>query len=293
MQCTCTAGDALDNQRRHRHGDRRCDVLEQLGVRLEWRDSNDEQRAGTGADVRDATEAAHLAVDVCCLDRYACPRATPPTRDSEAVRRIFSGVCHNVFRELRPVGRDSRSGGIDAAGPWGQIGGRTVLAVAVTRVGRGNRDRRDACRGAWDQLAVVEAAGTGAVHGGLISDRTIASLEKIAGGPIYRAEGAGGGPRPARWAGSSRERARTRSAAATGSFADAAGVLAMVDAGTGRGVSRSLMLRGPTRSRAGRRRLHRGAGVLAEGLRGAPGRRLPDLACHRGFSRRRGAPGIG
>ena len=54
----------------------------------------------------------------------------------------------------------------------------------------GNRDRRDACRGAWDQLAVVEAAGTYAVHGGLIGDRTISSFEEIARGPIYRVEGA-------------------------------------------------------------------------------------------------------
>ena len=213
MQCTCTAGDALDNQRRHRHGDGRCDVLEQLGVRLERRYSNDEQRAGTGADVRDATEAAHLCRLMCAASTaMPVPGRRRRPGDSEAVRRIFSGVCHNVFRELRPVGRDSGSGGTDAAGLWGQIGGPTVLAVAVTRVGRGNRDRRDACRGAWDQLAVVEAAGTYAVHGGLIGDRTITSLEKIARGPIYRAEGAGSGPRSARWAGSSRERARTRSA---------------------------------------------------------------------------------
>lgn len=252
---------------------------------------------GTGADVRDATEDAHF-LPMMCAASTAMPVQGRRRRpgDSEAVRRIFSGVCHNVFRELRPVRRDSGSGGTDAAGLWGQIGGPTVLAVAVTRVGRGNRDRRDACRGAWDQLAGVEAAGY-AVHGGLIGDRTITSLEKIARGPIYPAEGAGSRPRSARWAGSSRERARTRSAWATRPFADAAGVLATVDTGTGRGVStfpiRSLMLRGPTRSRAGRRRLHPGAGVLAEGRSGAPGRRRPDPACHGGLGRRRDASGIG
>ena len=53
--------------------------------------------------------------------------------------------------------------------------------------GSGNRDRRDALPGGWDQLAVVEAAGTYAVHGGLIGDRTITSFEKIASGPIHRA----------------------------------------------------------------------------------------------------------
>jgi hypothetical protein len=47
------------------------------------------------------------------------------------------------------------------------------------------------CHGAWDQLAVLEAAGTYAVQGGLIGDWTITSLEKIARGPIYRAESAG------------------------------------------------------------------------------------------------------
>lgn len=297
MKCTCTAGDALDNQRRHRHGDGRCDVPEQLGAGSSGGTATTSSAQAPAPTSGMPLKLRIFAADVRCVDRHACPRATPPTRDSEAVRRIFSGVCHNVFRELWPVGRDSGSGGRDAAGLWGQIGGPTVLAVAVTRVGLGTRDRRDACRGAWDQLAGVEAAGTYAVEGGLIGNRTIISLEKIARGLIYRAEGAGSGPRSASWAESSRERARTRSAVATRPFADAAGVLTMVDTRTGRGVStspiRNLMRRGPTRSHAGRRRLHRGAGVLAEGRSGAPGRRPPDPACHRGLSRSRDAPGIG
>lgn len=122
MQCTCTAGDALDNQRRHRHGDGRCDVLEQLGVRLEWRYSNDEQRAGTGADAGMPLKLRIFAADVRCLDRYACPRATPPTRDPEAVRRIFSGVCHNVFRSCGP---SAATQGVEAQMPL-DYGARSV-----------------------------------------------------------------------------------------------------------------------------------------------------------------------
>jgi hypothetical protein len=178
---------------------------------------------------------------------------------------------------------------------------------------------------AGDQLAVVEADGKYAVQGGLMGDWTITSFGKIARGPIYRAEGAevfsgrpdvqrdrsawaircarcasaaGSGHRSASGAGSSRERARTRSAAATRAFAGAAGVLAMVDTGTGRAVSTlstgNLMLRGPTRSRAGKCRLHRGAGLVVEGSSGGrrgDGHRSP--ACHRGLGRRRDASGLG
>ena len=152
------------------------------------------------------------------------------------------------------------------------------------------------CQVAWDQPAVVEAAGKYAVQGGLIGDWTITSFEKIARGPIYRAEGAevfSGrpdvqrdrrawatrcahcasaarvGPRSASGAGSSRELARVRSAGATRAFAGAAGVLAIVATRAGRGVSTfcigNLMVRGRTRSRAGRRRLYRGAGVVVDG----------------------------
>jgi dienelactone hydrolase len=178
---------------------------------------------------------------------------------------------------------------------------------------------------AGGELVVVEAAGKYAAHGGLIGDRTITSFGKVARGPIDRAEGAevvsgrpdvqrvrsawavrcarcasavGSGPKTASGTGSSRERARTRSARATGAFAGAAGVLAMVDTGTGRAVSTfsigNLMLRGPTRSRPGRRRLHRGAGLVVEGRSGGrrgDADRYP--ACHRGFGRRRDASGHG
>jgi hypothetical protein len=177
---------------------------------------------------------------------------------------------------------------------------------------------------AGNELAVAEVAGKYAVQGGLIGDGTITSFGKIARGPIYRAEGAevfsgrpdvqrdrsawairyadcasaaGSGPRSASGAGSSRERARTRSARAPRAFAGA-GVLAIVDTGTGRVVSTfsigNLMLRGPTRSRAGRRRLHRDAGVLVDGRssgRRGDGHRAP--ACHRGLARRRDSSGIG
>ena len=43
---------------------------------------------------------------------------------------------------------------------------------------------------AWDQPAVVEAAGTYAVQGGPIGDWTITSFENIASGPVRRVEGA-------------------------------------------------------------------------------------------------------
>ena len=178
---------------------------------------------------------------------------------------------------------------------------------------------------AWDQPAVVEAAGTYAVQGGLIGDWTITSFEKIASGPVRRVEGAevssgpadvqrdrrawaircarcasaaGRGPRSASGAGSSPERAPTRSAGATRAFADAADVLVMVDTRTWRAVSTfcigNLMVRGRTPSRAGRRRLHRDAGVLVDGRSGGrrgDGHRSP--ACHRGLGRRRDASGIG
>jgi hypothetical protein len=115
---------------------------------------------------------------------------------------------------------------------------------------------------AGNQLAVVEAAGNYVVQGGLIGDWTITSFEKIARGLIYRAEGAevfsgrpdvqrdrsawaircercasaaGGGPRSASRAGSSREGARTRSAGATRAFAGAAGVLVAGRSGGRRG----------------------------------------------------------
>ena len=178
---------------------------------------------------------------------------------------------------------------------------------------------------AGDELAVVEAAGTYAVQGGLIGDWTITSFGKIARVPIYRAEGAevfsgrpdvqrdrsawaircarcasaaASGPGSASGAGSSWERARTRSARATRASAGAVGVLAMVDTGTGRAVSTfsigNLTLCGPTRSRAGRLRLHRDAGVLVDGRssgRRGDGHRSP--ACHRGLGRRRDVSGIG
>ncbi len=178
---------------------------------------------------------------------------------------------------------------------------------------------------AGDELAVVEAVGKHAVQGGLIGDGTITSFGKIARGPIYRAEGAevfSGGPdvqrdrsawaircarcasaadrgtRSANGAGSSRERARTRSARATPAFAGAAGVLAVVDTRTGRAISTfsigNLMLCGPTRSRAGRRGLHPGAGLVVEGRCGGrrgDAHRYP--ACHRGLGRRRDASGLG
>ena len=57
-----TAGEAPEDERRHRHGGGRRLVLWQLGVRLERRRSDDEQRARAGADdVRAATEAAPTA----------------------------------------------------------------------------------------------------------------------------------------------------------------------------------------------------------------------------------------
>ena len=181
------------------------------------------------------------------------------------------------------------------------------------------------CQVAWDQPAVIEAAGTYAVQGGLIGDWTITSFEKIASGPVRRVEGAevssgpadvqrdrrasaiscsrcasaaDRGPRSASGAGSSPERAPTRSAGATRAFPDAADGLVMVDTRTWRAVSTfcigNLMVRGRTPSRAGRRRLHRDAGVLVDGRssgRRGDGDRSP--ACHRGLGRRRDVSGIG
>ena len=178
---------------------------------------------------------------------------------------------------------------------------------------------------AWDQPAVVEAAGTYAVKGGLIGDWTITSFEKIASGPVRRVEGAevssgpadvqrdrrawaircarcasaaSRGPRSASEAGSSPERAPNRSAGATRAFPDAADVLVMVDTRTWRAVSTfcigNLMVRGRTPSRAGTRRLYRDAGVLVDGRSGGrwdDGHRSP--ACHRGLGPRRDASGIG
>jgi hypothetical protein len=153
-----------------------------------------------------------------------------------------SGVCHNKSHRLRVRGRNS---GLDAHMPLeygaGWVGRpclrrRWSLWVGATATGE------IPCEVAWDQPAVVEAAGTYAVQGGLIGDWTITSFEKIASGPVRRTEGAevpsgpadvqrdrrawaircarcastaGRGPRSASRAGSSPERTLTRSAGAT------------------------------------------------------------------------------
>jgi hypothetical protein len=238
---------------------------------------------------------------------------------------MFSGVWHNVSHRLQPTGRNSGTGHAHAAGIWGRMGGPTVLAEAVELVGRGNRDRRDPLPGCVGSARGHR--GRRHVRGAGWADRRLDDhvFREDREGPVRRVEGAevssgpadvqrdrrawaircarcasaaGRGPRSASGAGSSPERAPTRSAGATRAVADAADVLVMVDTRTWRAVSTfcigNLMVRGRTPSRAGRRRLHRDAGVLVDGRssgRRGDGHRSP--ACHRGLGRRRDASGIG
>ena len=179
------------------------------------------------------------------------------------VQPIFS-VIQMALRNRGPGAAVSGSGGQDAEGRWGRMDAPPMLAVAATLVGRDGRDRRGTLQFAGDRLAVVDAAGKYAVQAGLIGDWMIISFEKIAGGPSYRAQGV-----------------------------EAFSFSSCLDVRRDRSAWK-LTLRAPIRSGAGGRRLHRGAGVLADGCSGGcRGHAHRSPACHRGLVRIADASGIG